>query len=252
MDGVAASGALFVAYWARLRWRRLALTWHSLATAGPDGDLTEEVSSLAPVDAPRWAEGRLTWGAPALGAEIDYAPTTAPFALPLFDDGDGTVDWSCAVPAGQARLRRSRGSELLATGYAECIRFTVAPWRLPIRELRWGRWIADNSCRMVVWIAWQGTAPRTWVVADGRQVATATVGDAEILADDLRLSLSDRRLLRGRTLREPLSRIPGLSRVIPASVLAWRETRWVGRGSLGLGTLPGVAGTALFEHVVLG
>lgn len=32
LDGVAPSGDLFMGYWVRLRWRGLAVTWHSTIT----------------------------------------------------------------------------------------------------------------------------------------------------------------------------------------------------------------------------
>ena len=63
------------------------------------------------------------------------------------------------APAAEVSVSLRGFAPLRGTGYAERILITIPPWRLPIRELRWGRWIGEAASRSVVWIDWRGESP---------------------------------------------------------------------------------------------
>lgn len=77
-----------------------------------------------------------------------------PVASTVYESADGRIDWECRQPAADARVRLAGGREITGLGYAERLRMTIPPWRLPLRTLRWGRFLAAGESW--VWIDWQG------------------------------------------------------------------------------------------------
>lgn len=252
LDGVSTAGQVMIGYWAELRWRGLHLTWHSAAHSDPSGSLQEQ-ASLTPVDPPALNQHVLTWGAPALGLSLEYRSLAPPYSLPLHATTDGSVLWHCEMPVAEVAATRRGYPPQRLTGYAERMVFSLPPWRLPIRELRWGRWIADAGRRGLVWIDWQGEErPRTWLVLDGHELRGGRVSENGVTAPDLSLKLVEPRALRSRVLSELVNRVPGLSHLLPETIMALREVRWMARGELRQRGGGSVWGTAIFEHVVMG
>jgi len=135
-------------------------------------------------------------------------------------------------------------------GYVERLVLTVPAWRLPIRELRWGRWHDAAARRSLVWIDWRGEAPRTWVFVDGARAPGAVVTDECVRAEGLTLLLSQRRTLQARRFAEIATAIPSLRAVTPKSMLALRETKWFSAGTLHESDAAGQAGSAIHELAV--
>ncbi len=93
--------------------------------------------------------------------------------------------------------------------YAECLTLTIPPWRLPIDELQWGRFVAPDTT--LVWIDWRGPHAFRSIVLDGEELATARVSRDGVFdqARGLALGFSDPMLLRAGALGgTALSRIP--------------------------------------------
>ena len=236
-DCVDAESRVVIGYWASLSWRGIALTWQNVTLFEP-GKAPVSRSSLASASPP----SATSWHAEALGCVMDFEPTQPPIEERLLADGSGVVEWRVEAPAARVSASLQGFAPLRGTGYAERILITIPPWRLPIRELRWGRWIGQDASRSVVWIDWRGKAPRTWVFVDGAAVSSAEVTDENVRAGALDLSLDKRFTLEERSLEEIVSAIPGLRAVIPRSFLGLRQSRWCSHGSC--------AGHAIHEVVV--
>ena len=101
-------------------------------------------------------------------------------------------------------------------GYAECLRVTVPPSRLPFHTLRWGRHLSEHHS--LVWIAWTGDTPRTWVWLDGVAAPQAIVTDTGLvgLPHDASLVVRDSRTI--------------LDHRVPCTAL--REHKQLGRSAL--------------------
>jgi hypothetical protein len=154
------------------------------------------------------------------------------------------------VPSARVRATLPDGCLLEGTGYAERLELSVRPWRLPIRELRWGRFLSGGSS--LVWVDWRGSSPLSLALLDGRRVAVASVDDTSVVLDEprARLALRASAVLRDGLLGGPvLGRVPGLSRTLPARMLKVHETRWLGSGVLELEDGTRREGNALFEVV---
>ncbi len=108
---------------------------------------------------------------------------------------------------------------------------TIAPWSLPIRELRWGRAISDVAS--IVWIEWRGEHPLVLTVVDGDAHDAGEIADSHIATGDASVALSEARVLRdGAIGTTALASIPGLSRIAPLAWLGSRETKWVSRADI--------------------
>ena len=99
--------------------------------------------------------GRIVWQTEGLSGELHLAPRYEPVELraPLLRAGDRSLTWHVEIPdADVTGTLRWNGRELKLSGrgYRDRVWFDIAPWRFPIRELRWGRVVAGPSAALWV------------------------------------------------------------------------------------------------------
>ncbi len=230
LDCVGPDGEAAIAYWARLRWHGFGLAYSGLLHRAVDGRV-EASSTLRPGPGPIAESGRINWSCGALDAEGEWRPRTAPYSAELWRNAEGRgVQWDCIAIAAKARVRAGPGV-IEGFGYAERIELTVVPWSLPIRELRWGRWIGAN--RSLVWIEWRGGHPLTLILLDGTPVPGVVEDHGVQVRDGLRLEISGRSVIRsGRLCATVLGSIPVLRSMVPDAILSTQEDKWISRGML--------------------
>jgi len=246
VDAVGLSGDVFVGYRANLRWRRLSVAYASTLTGETDESWTR--STVRPGKEPDFLEGALAWDEPRLDVSATWRGTARPIVRTLHESPEGAVVWRCLMPSAKA-IVSSRSSVLRGLGYAEHLSMTLAPWRLPIDTLLWGRFLSPE--RSVVWIDWRAESgpPRTWVFFDGRDVR-GEVSEEDVFFEGgrVRLPQRDRLVLRSGRLSHLLRnlRFPGR---LPIPALAIHETKWRTRGCLEIDGAPPVEGWAIHEVV---
>ncbi len=248
VDCVSDDGDVFIGYSAELRWRSLGIAYES-ALVSIDGEHVRTWTSLRNPAPPVAAFGRLDWNTPALGVVGNWTGAANPLRETIFSTEEGEIEWSCLLPSAEARVTTPAGDNLFGRGYAELLQISIPPWRMPVRELRWGRWLSGTGA--VVWIDWQGDVSKRIVYRNGVRVDAPHVGNEALeLADGTRLCLDQGCVLRSGTLGSTvLRRIPGLARAAPARMLAVEEYKWRSRGTL---SSPGAAesrGWAIHEVV---
>jgi len=249
-DCVDPDGRVVIGYWASLAWRSLAVTWQNVVLYEL-GQPPARRSSLVPAPPPDFGDDAISWRAPALGCVIDVESRQRPIEERLLDDSTGVLEWHAEAPAAVVSVELRGFAPVQGPGYAERILITVPPWCLPIRELRWGRWLDAASSRSVVWIDWRGESPRTWVFVDGILARSAVVTDESVCAGAVNLVLGERRTLKALAFSEISATIPPLQAVVPKSLLALRQTSWCSNGTLQEGNAAALTGRAIHEVVVL-
>jgi hypothetical protein len=143
------------------------------------------------------------------------------------------------------------GTAVEGLGYVERLDMTLPPWRLPIRELRWGRFLADGVG--VVWIEWRGSRPLALVVVDGSVVDGAEVGDDAVAWRAGRLELEPGAVLREGTLATTaLARVAPVRWLAPRAVRELHESKRLRRGRMVGGDGPVATGWAIDELVRFG
>lgn len=250
-DCVAPDGRVVIGYWASLVWRHLAFTWENVVLHEP-GKPPLRRSALSSATPPDVGSDAITWRAPALGCAFDVTSRHPPIEERLLDDGTGVVDWRAEAPAAVVTVALDGCAPVRGTGYAERVALTVPPWCLPIRELRWGRWIDAAATRSIVWIDWRGESPRNWVFVDGQRATCAAVTDERVSAGVVSVAIGERRTLDAMAFSTIAVSIPPLRAVVPKSLLALHQTRWCSDATLHDADAPILNGRAIHEVVVFG
>ena len=247
LDVVDPSGRSAVVYWSALEWGPISVCWNA-ATLHAGGAVVRHAVGIWATPEPAAGGGAISWRGEAIDCECRCSPTLPAVEASLLPGSDG-VTWRCEAPAARTVVRLG-GEQVIGGGYAERLELGRLPWRLPIDELRWGRWISDEGHRSVVWIDWRGSTPLTSVYLDGRAAGPARVADDEVSAGGCVLALTGRQLLHERTLGELLgtlvSRLPG----IPGGWLALEDRKWLSRGVLAHPEGAPLEGWSIHERIV--
>lgn len=249
LDCVADNGDTFTSYAALLRWRILTLHYSSfLFFSRRTGMLTK--TSLRRHAPPCPEDGTIRWVSAPLAIEGSWTQDADPIEQQLLDSPDGAVTWSCMQPRAKAHVLLGGQTEMRGLGYAEHMKMTIRPWRLPIRELRWGRFLSETDA--VVWIDWIGNLPQTYVFHNGRLDAGGAVTDREIISSDgkKRLSLTGGSVLREGALGSTvLAAVPGMNLITPLRTLRTHERKWRSHGVFTHDSEPLSDGWAIHELV---
>ncbi len=242
MDCVTGSGDASIAYTGTLRWGPVRLHFTSLLES--TAEAVKVRNSLRPQSEPCIDHGSLRWRSESLGIAGEWQADSREIHETVFESGDGAVDWHCLMPRAQTNIHSRSG-----LGYAEHLTCTIAPWKLPIRTLRWGRFTASSE--WFVWIDWQGDYTRRIVYRNGQATPTLLIEDGLIeFSDGVRLTLDRSLVLReGRLGATALSAIPGVHDTFPARLLQMNECKWRSRGCLERPGAASVEGWAIHERV---
>jgi hypothetical protein len=235
LDVVSDEGDVLVGHVGRLVWRGLAVRHASILSRSADGTVVERWGSQGVGEPAAVPEG-VRWRSRRPGIDGTWAGTADGTAHRLLSAREGFVDWTCLVPSARVSVVGPGGCRLEGRGYAERLEMTLRPWRLPIEELRWGRFCGE--AHSLVWIEWRGPSPMTFALLDGHPAPVGEITDEGVVLKDRTAVLS---LMPLATLREGrlgpsvLARIPGLAATLPVRALGIHETRWLSAGVLETG-----------------
>jgi hypothetical protein len=247
-DAVTEQGDAMILYSAELRWRGPSIHYTSLLTRYSGCPATCRFS-LRDQPLSEVREGAIEWSSPAWNAEARWRHPGSGIREVLFDSPAGSLEWECIAPRSSAEFRAA-GADFRGWGYVEHLRLSLPPWRLPIRHLRWGRFV--NSADALVWIDWSGPWSRRVVYHNGIPVSATSIGDREIVwsGGEAVLDLDPVAILREGTLgATALSVLPDLDRLFPARILKVRERKWLSRATLRRPGCPDSTGMAIHEVV---
>lgn len=247
-DCVSAEGTAFVGYWARWRWGPLVLPYAATLSKAP-GEATQELRTVLPSPAPIIGNRALRWNSKRLGVRGVWNARMPGYGRTLLQAPEGAIVWDCHVPSAEARIDFANGSWMSGLGYAEHIRLSIRPWRLPFDELRWGRFLAAED--VLTWIEWRGRHPRRWAFHNGEELGAFTIGSGRIdFPDDHgTLALADPTVLReGPLLSGALRRVPAASLLLRGGLKDAYEAKWLSRGTF---TTPNRASSGWAVHEVV-
>lgn len=241
-DCVTCSGDVSLAYSAKVEWTKLRLDYSSLLET--TGERVHAHYSLRSQSPPQVENDSISWHASTLGAEGVWTVDAVALRHTLLRSEEGSVEWNCLAPRARAKMGNRAG-----LGYVEHLEMTIAPWKLPIEQLLWGRFHGGND--WIVWIDWRGPLPQRVVYRNGESVVARSLGDAKIeFQDGSVLSMDQSVVIRDGPLGNTvLSAIPGIGKTLPTRVLGIQECKWRSRARLeGVGA-PIVEGWAVHERV---
>lgn len=248
-DCISDQGDAAIIYHAELRWRAVTLSYASLLTSRA-GCPARARYSLRKQPAPALHAEQIVWESPHWRAAGNWRDLSPRHENVLFESESGSLAWNCLAPRAASAVQIDAEPAIEGWGYAEHLRLSVAPWQLPIRRLRWGRFV--NATDALVWIDWSGSYNTRVVYLNGSSVCATEIGDGELVLAENAGVLS---LDTGTTLRDgllgstALSVIPQLERLFPSSILNMRECKWLSRAVLRRPGHPDSIGMAIHEVV---
>lgn len=248
-DCISEQGEAAIIYHAKLRWRAVTIHYASMLKHGVNSP-TDARFSLLQRGEPTVLGDTIRWNSPELQAEGTWSEAGESQQNLLFEGEGGSLDWNCIAPRAKARIKINSEPTLHGWGYVEHLRLSLPPWRLPIRRLRWGRFV--NAADALVWIDWSGPYNKQVVYLNGAAVSTSVISDDEVVVGqgEAVLSLESKSVIRdGRLGSTALSVLPHLERLFPDSILNIRECKWLSGAVLRRPGLPDSTGFAIHEVV---
>ncbi len=230
-DCVTDAGEAAIVYCADLHWRGMHARLGSVLESGPEEDACTR-TSLGRYKIERSSD-EIALDYPRLKVAGSWRALCSPFQRTVYEEAGGSIVWNCLQPGSRVKMR-SGEREFEGLGYAECLTVTVAPWRLPLRQLRWGRFVSAGHS--LAWVDWQGEHIASFAVADGIECDLRSVSESKVATQSGTLEIGEGISLRGGRLRSTI--LPGaatLKRLFPASVFNIREQKWKSRGTLAQG-----------------
>jgi len=227
MDCVTDEGEAVILYCAEMLWRGIHVTYSSVLSTNEQTATTRSSMSsyrLVPTDELILVE------IPRLKVSGKWQAAAAPLEHTVYESAAGSVVWNCVQPRASARV--SVGERvLMGLGYAERLTLTLPPWQLPMRQLRWGRFVSPEES--LAWIDWQGPYSTSLAVHNGKIREIVSASDSELRLNDGVLRMKESLPLRAGPLGSTvLPGAPALKRLLPTSLTNIEEQKWRSRGIL--------------------
>lgn len=232
LDCVTDDGRTFIGYSAEMKWKALTLHYSS-SLQHTAGSASTTRTSLRKGPSPRLRDSIIDWSSPSLLLKGTWKPLASPIQEALYESPDGSILWSCLAPHAEVELELPERARLTGRGYVERLEMSLLPGKLPIDELRWGRFIAEND--VLVWLDWRGANRQQYLYHNGTPVVDCSISNDEIILERDRtiLNLVRREVLQeGPLLSTSLSMIPGIEKFAPLKILQAHQRKWLSRGSL--------------------
>ena len=226
LDSVSPKGEVFIGYAARVRWRSIGFGYagHILS----DGSTLVKSNRFEPGPLPVISGSSVGWTTPDLTGT--WEASGKPLSQTLLDSPEGRIQWTVCCPKANSFVR-VRNSDVKGLGYVELMEITIPPWRIPIRELYWGRFLSQSQ--YVIWIEWKGPVPKQLIFLNGTPVHDGAFSDDGISFDRYEVVIKTRTLLRSGSISSTVFRgLRKIKALFPRSIFALQETKWTGRASL--------------------
>lgn len=230
MDCVTEEGKAAIVYVADLKWGGIHAQIGSLLTTG-ENRMPVTRTSLGRYELESSA-GLISVLHPKLRITGRWERDAEPFRRTMYEEKGGSVIWDCVQPRSRVNVSIAN-RQLKGLGYAECLSVTVPPWQLPLRELRWGRFVAEHHS--LTWVDWRGSYSCSVAVVDSRESELRSVTHARVVAGDAVLDIAPAVSLRaGRLGSTILPGASGLRKLFPRNLFAIEEEKDLGLGTLTL------------------
>jgi hypothetical protein len=224
-----------------VKWRHAVLYYSSLLLSRDQQIITRtSLRRFGPFDD---SLRQLELSLPNLAVTASFSTSQPAIEKKLF----AGVHWTCLQPKSDVTIT-ANGSHLSGLGYVERLDLTIPPWKLPLTELHWGRFLSAHDS--VIWIDWRGAHQITVLIQNGHEVIPENINASEVcFTPASTLNLDRRQTLRtGRLGNTVAASAPILNRFFPERLLNIRETKWSSLGSL---TAPDHASTGWAIHEVV-
>jgi hypothetical protein len=247
LDCIDDTGNCFIIYWAKLEFIFMRIFFSGLIFADSKS-ITNEESTLKKTPRPVINE-LLFLNNDLFQIRGDWKRTDDSLSLLLFKDAmNNELVWNVHHPKALTEIIY-KDSFYKGFGYAETLFLSIKPWNLPIKELRWGRFLSDHFT--IIWIHWKGKHPLNKVFCNGVEYNDAIFEEERVIFGGgiFHLMFQEISILRKGKLSNALSKMPWLKIIINRSILNTVETKFKAKTILSRDLKISANGWSLFEIV---
>lgn len=143
----------------------------------------------------------------------------------LFQENKKLLIWNCHTPKAKFNLRLENNC-YEGLGYAETLEMNFSPWKLPISELKWGRFLSENHC--IIWIEWIGKKPLKKVYWNGNPKENVEISDSGIIfnSENATLKFENPIPIKNEKLQTIVTKYPFLNFFFNAKFLQSEEMKY--------------------------
>ena len=232
LDCIGFNGETMIFYAAELSWYGMSVSYTSYIFYNPLVGVIQK-SRFRNVQMPDKGETYITWKDVKLEVEGSWERLTHPISARIFNSEEGVLDWNCFQPVSKVRIK-IKDRIIEGKGYAEQLILTALPWKIPMNELRWGRFASIEY--QSVWIEFRKNKIRQWMWYKGDKIEKCTISDKNIIIPEKNVSI---KLDQGRILesekkifsvvQDIIKYLPGFNKVIPLNFLMAQEIKWLSK-----------------------
>jgi hypothetical protein len=252
LDFVTDEGEAYIFYAAKMRWHKITVPYKSVLHYSPATGKMHR-ARFNNVRFPLIKDKTISWKDSALKVDGIWEARADSLNAQLFASVEGRLEWNCFQPTSMVKVKVG-DIDLNGLGYAEQLILTVEPWKIPMKELRWGRFVSATDS--LLWIEIKSEQTKQWIWFNGEKADNAIVSDTEIIIQsvDIRLKLENRQVIESekkinQVVKRMLRFIPGFKHSIPFNFLSAEEYKWISRGSLYKNGLPEGEGWVIHEYI---
>lgn len=235
LDFIGENGETMIFYAAHLRFRGLVVQYGSWIHRHPTDGL-EVQTHYRGVKLPLRRDALIVWQDKKFKVQGSWEATTEPIQARLFEEEGGYLDWHGFQPASKVSLTIN-GRVLQGKGYAEQLILTAFPWRIPMDDLRWGRFHSPKDT--IVWIELRQAQKQQWLWLNGERMEKVNIEDDQLRIEEKQLLLKlDRSVVLEsenkifHVVEQLLHFIPGFKLLVPSSFLMAINQKWLSEGEL--------------------
>lgn len=227
LDCVTSEGDAAIFYCTEMNWRGVHLSLCSILSGTGCNFRTRTSISPYEVDA---VDGQISVALAKLGVTGTWESDSPPYGRVVYEQGPGNVRWNCLQPRSNVQVC-VEGRVLHGLGYAESLSLSIMPWKLPLDQLRWGRFVSPQDS--LAWVDWQGSYSTRFAAHGGKECVLLSVSDAEVTVPNATLHIEPGIELRSGRLGETfLTDVPMLGKLYPRSLFNVVERKWLSRAEL--------------------
>jgi hypothetical protein len=230
LDFISEKGEVMIFYAAKLVWHGLKASYTSWLSYSPQSGVNSK-SRFYGITMPIVKEKLITWSDSRFGVSGTWTSNAEMVSARLYDSPEGFLDWMCFQPASEVKLTIGN-RKLIGKGYAEQLILTVPPWKIPMNELRWGRFVAPDN--YLVWIDLKGKEDLQWLWVNGEEVTDCEISDYQINVPGKKMVLSLDRAVELESekkifsvVEKVLRYLPGFKKSMPLNFLMADEVKWL-------------------------
>jgi hypothetical protein len=233
LDCTSDDGEALIFYAAKLKWGRWTVPYTAILYYGEDGNMTNK-SRYSRVNIPEKNDQTILWSDSQFGVEGKWLAMASPLKARVFESEEGYLDWNCFQPASKVELNY-KNKIIKGNGYVEQLIMTIPAWKIPMDELRWGRYLSPTD--NMVWIELKKNTLKQWLWLNGEKIQEAVISDDQIFIPSKDISVefdrsvvleSEKKILS--VVETLVNYIPGFNKIMPLQFLMADEFKWFGNG----------------------